>query len=347
MAKKLETRMKRILLYSPVQKRRYFSVMRFYRSDVHVMRAQGCRVLLANTLRRVILERYDSLIGYFYTWSVIAVVLAKLRGRHTVLTGGADEFSGLMQISRRSLLVRRILLMIGILFCDRVAAVSQNDARNIMRAAGPLGRVAGRKIVVAGHPIDVPRELPARFPEKKWQAVTICWMGSEGNVIRKGLIQVVDFIAELDRRGNDLPLLVIGSPGPGTQLLRRAAEAAGIASKIRIVGAATEAQKWELLAQSTVYFQLSQYEGFGVAALEALRCGCVVVHTGNGALEETIGGDGLRVDVSALRELAPTFGNAVTSKLASLRIDSEQFVLDLIQRFSPERRARALLDGAV
>jgi glycosyltransferase involved in cell wall biosynthesis len=140
-----------------------------------------------------------------------------------------------------------------------------------------------------------------------------------------------------------LPLLVIGTPGPGTRLLSEAVQAAGVASQVRIVGAATDAQKWQLLAQSAVYFQLSQYEGFGVAALEALRCGCVVVHTGNGALEETIGRDGMRVDVSSLRQLAPTFREAVTSKLACLSAESERILGRIVQRFSPEQRARALL----
>jgi glycosyltransferase involved in cell wall biosynthesis len=343
LGKGYEATVRKVLLYSPVTRRRLFSLMRFYRSDICAMRAQGCQVLLANSLWRVVSADYDSLVGYFYTWSVIAAMLAKLRGREAVLTGGADQFSGCVHVGRLSVLARRALLAIAVVVCDRLVLVSQNDVCNVTKAAGPFGRIAASKIVVAGHPIDEPSGLPRRFSDKTWQAVTICWMGSEGNVVRKGLIAAVELIAELRRLGDDLPLLVIGTPGPGTRLLSEAVQAAGVASQVRIVGAATDARKWQLLAQSAVYFQLSQYEGFGVAALEALRCGCVVVHTGNGALEETIGRDGMRVDVSSLRQLAPTFREAVTSKLACLSAESERILGGIVQRFSPERRARALL----
>jgi glycosyltransferase involved in cell wall biosynthesis len=334
---------RKVLLYSPVAKRRYFSVMRFYRTDISAMREQGWRVLLANKLGRVFAADYELMVGYFYTWSIFAVILAKLRGRGAVLTGGADEFSGKMAVGRFSMLVRRILMGVAIVFCDRLVLVSQNDTRNILDAVGPLKKLAARKIVIAGHPIDEPAGLPTQFPDKTWQAVTICWMGSEGNVLRKGLLTAVELVAELKRLGDELPLLIIGTPGPGTRLVNEALAASGMGLHVTLMGAVSDAQKWQLLSRSAVYLQFSQYEGFGVAALEALRSGCVVVHTGSGGLAETIGQDGLQVDASAVRQLAPTFREAVMAKLASLRAESEGILSNLAQRFSPEQRARALL----
>lgn len=46
--------------------------------------------------------------------------------------------------------------------------------------------------------------------------------------------------------------------------------------------------KISILKSSQYYFQLSQYEGFGLAALEALCAGNIIIHSGKGGLSNPI-----------------------------------------------------------
>jgi glycosyltransferase involved in cell wall biosynthesis len=65
-----------------------------------------------------------------------------------------------------------------------------------------------------------------------------------------------------------------------------------------------------LLKRSKYYFQLSEYEGFGIGALEALASGNIVFHSGVGGLKEGMGPHGMLVkDTSDFMQIGKQFFN--------------------------------------
>jgi glycosyltransferase involved in cell wall biosynthesis len=123
-------------------------------------------------------------------------------------------------------------------------------------------------------------------------------MGRTENVIRKGVIEAIDVFGELSTRDPGWRMLIIGPTGEGSAMVLRHAEEAGLSSQVSLTGRVSEATKLQLLAKAQVYLQLSRYEGFGIAAIEALGRDCVVVHSGAGGLREAVGAHGILWDAA-------------------------------------------------
>jgi glycosyltransferase involved in cell wall biosynthesis len=335
--------MTKIMLFSRVGSPRLFSRMGFYRADVEALRQQGALVLLGSTLNSVAFRRFDALLAYFYTWGSLAAVLARLRGRRVVLTGGADEFSNDAASCGLKGLWRRAMLWCGLLAAHRVLLPSASDRENIRRHCRPIGWLVDRKLLIAPHPL--PRAGCMRSPAaREWRAVTICWMGTVANVERKGIPATLRAIAKLRRSGDPMPLDIIGTTGPGTAHVEALVAALGLGDLVSIRGAVSENDKWGFLQSAEVYFQLSTYEGFGVAALEALSASCVVVHTGKGGLRETLGDDGIRLtpaQVSGDRSFEG-LGDLIRGKRAELAGRASAIQSRLVETYSLPSRGRAL-----
>src|SRR5690606_7435955 len=80
----------------------------------------------------------------------------------------------------------------------------------------------------------------------------------------------------------------------------------GVANQIRYAGYVTEDEKLTLLRNSRFYVQLSEYEGFGIGALEGLAQGCQVIHTNVGGLRDTVGDYGFVLTREAVRDFDPS-----------------------------------------
>ena len=114
---------------------------------------------------------------------------------------------------------------------------------------------------------------------------------------RKNLVRLIDAYAELRRRGTtDRPLVLAGGRGWGDEMIVRRAQEAGVEESVRFVGFVPEHEMplWYNAADLFVY--PSEYEGFGLPALEALACGTPVVASNRSSLPEVVGDAGVLVD---------------------------------------------------
>jgi glycosyltransferase involved in cell wall biosynthesis len=140
---------------------------------------------------------------------------------------------------------------------------------------------------------------------------------------------------ELPEYTNSL-LYVIGKTGEGTKYLEEIVEEQGIADVVKFTGSIEEQEKIEYLKKAKHYFQLSKYEGFGVAALEALCAKCIVIHSGRGGLSNPIYENGIRIDVD--KPIEEMF-EELKSKLASFEAEKlEKGCLEVCNRYDNERR---------
>jgi N-acetyl-alpha-D-glucosaminyl L-malate synthase BshA len=162
--------------------------------------------------------------------------------------------------------------------------------------------------------------------------------------------RVVDAFAHV-ARAMPATLVMIGD-GPDRGACEARARKLRIADRVRFLGAQTDVE--HLLPAADVFLLPSEYESFGLAALEAMACGVVPIATRAGGLPEVIrdGVDGLLVDdadegamgrraLELLGDEARLAAMGTAARAAAL----ERFGRDgVVARY--EAVYRALLDGS-
>ncbi len=108
-------------------------------------------------------------------------------------------------------------------------------------------------------------------------------------VAAEGIYLILEAMVRLRKLGMAPRLTVVGA-GPEETFLRHAAVVMGLATQTDFVGPKQGEELAELLNTHRILLAPSMWrEPFGVVALEGVACGCVVVGSAGGGLEDAIG----------------------------------------------------------
>jgi glycosyltransferase involved in cell wall biosynthesis len=158
-------------------------------------------------------------------------------------------------------------------------------------------------------------------------------------VAHKNLAALQEVATALERRG--MALAIVG--GSNAEVFQ-GTRIGGLAE--RRLGRATDAELRALYESAACLLFPSRYEGFGLPPVEAMACGCPVLASRGGAVEEICGGDALYFDsgdrgsiITAMERLLDETGLAATLRTrgrvraASLSWDASARVLaDIVRR---------------
>jgi len=112
----------------------------------------------------------------------------------------------------------------------------------------------------------------------------------------KGVTDLISALGHLARKGMFPKLTIIGD-GPERSVVEKQINELGLSGQIGLAGTKRGRDLAKLVARHRVMAVPSRWaEPFGVAALEGIACGCVVVGTNLGGLPEAIGPCGITVD---------------------------------------------------
>lgn len=286
---------KRILFYSTVSDKSLFQTQRFYAIDISLLENLGFEVCLTNRIFSFLrFWTYDTAFIYFYKYGFFAGLLSRVFFKKVFFTGGIDELERSVSTGRKYLLQ---ILFFGLCYwvSTRCIIVSQSDFNNIRKIY--RGKLC-RKLIYSQHTIEG-CQFETSLEKKENIFSTIGWMGMKNNVVRKGMDRALGLFAFLLKQKEflDYKLIVVGGNGEGTDYLESICDDLKIKGRVEFTGAIDEADKIDILKRSKFYFQLSVYEGFGIAALEALAAKNIVIHSGNGGLRDTIRDYGVKVDL--------------------------------------------------
>jgi glycosyltransferase involved in cell wall biosynthesis len=259
------------------------------------------KVLVTNRLEDVRTWDYDGVVSYFYSYSAFVAFRARLRGKPVVATGGGEQVFRSMAPSLLTYLGRVMLFWMTLLFVNRILATSSTDYQRMRR----LGWFRRSAIELGFHSAEVVDRLDrAHFGNARaaGSMVTICGMDTAENMRRKGLFRAFELLARTRRRIPDARLTVIGRT-TCVELAREEAARLGCADAIDFVGYVSDEAKVDILRASRYYVQLSEYEGFGIGALEALALGCEVVHSNVGGLRDSVADYGVVLPGGEPRDL--------------------------------------------
>ncbi len=158
----------------------------------------------------------------------------------------------------------------------------------------------------------------------------------------KGVDLLIEAMAELRDQGLHPRLTIIGS-GPEETSLRKLSRERQLEDQIEFVGARKPAEISRLLNAHQILVVPSRWpEPFGIVALEAIACGCVVAASQAGGLPQAVGPCGLTFTIADRQELAQTLRTLLTQpELRSrLILHAERH----LRQFEPEVVAGKYLD---
>jgi glycosyltransferase involved in cell wall biosynthesis len=192
------------------------------------------------------------------------------------------------QFSRKTRLQRAVSYRIGYREADAILCIS-NRTRNDLLAAHPYLR--HRRVVAAQLGAD---HVLSWAPPEEQAAPYALAFGQWGN---KNVGLVLNAWALLRRQGADvLPLVVVGLPADARVETEAAVRARGLGDIVQVRPWLSTAEFQRTFTSASLVVFPSDFEGFGLPALEALRLGIPVVVTPDTALLEVTGGHATVMD---------------------------------------------------
>ena len=159
----------------------------------------------------------------------------------------------------------------------------------------------------------------------------------------KGMDLVIPAFAEVRRRFPDVRLLVVGD-GSLRGSMEQQAQELGCADAVTWAGRQPQESLPQYYGEMDIVLMPSRSEGFGLTAIEAMACGCVVVASDVGGLPEVVR-DGVCGLLHRTEDIAD-----MASKVCSLIASPEHCrtmqknALQHVQKFSFQRYASAVCD---
>jgi len=312
----------RILFYSSVKSKRMFSVQGFYRTDIQILKENGYSILLSNHFWDFFFFwEYDIAFIYFYRYGLLPAIISKVFRKKVFFTGGIDDLC-LQYAGKKRYTIQKYFFKLCNLFSNASIIVSNDDLKNIELL---YKRRIPNNLKICFHAIDF-EAYKYNFIEKKRKIITtVAWMLKKENVYRKGVDKTIFILEALKKIDDEWKLRIIGPKGGGSVLIERIIKEKGLEKSVIITGGIPEIEKIKFLKESLVYLQLSDYEGFGIAAIEGLASGNIVFHSGKGGLKDGISHFGIEVeDISNFLDIA----NLINLKI---HFDSNQKYEDFIK----------------
>jgi len=281
---------KRVLFYSSVNDKKLFVTTGFYSTDIQILQDLGLSVNLTNSFNDFLkFWQYDIAFIYFWTKGIVPAIIGKIFRKKVIFTGGLDSLDRGYNISISDYNLKKVFFKLCTCCSDANIIVSSSDLKNIEKTGYNF-----KKIYLIPHVIDFERYAYNGTPKKN-VITTIVWMGKIENVKRKGVDRLLYVFNELIKKNDDLKVFIIGSPGEGSDYLKNIVRQMNIESRVIFTGRIDENEKIKYLQDSKYYLQLSEYEGFGIAAIEALAAGNIVIHSGRGGLADAIDSFGVLI----------------------------------------------------
>ena len=120
----------------------------------------------------------------------------------------------------------------------------------------------------------------------------------------KNHVRLIQAFNEFKRETKSSWNLVLGGADwNGAEVIHEAIVASPVRSDIKTLGFVPDADLPRLYQAADAFVYPSLYEGFGMPPVEAMACGCPVISSGRGSLEEVVGDAARIVDPESVMEM--------------------------------------------
>lgn len=179
-----------------------------------------------------------------------------------------------------------------------------------------------------------------RIPADKKYVFSLCSLGERKNLIRA----VKTFLRFADKNKVDDIVFVLGGACLVDFMKKLEAELKDLgknADKIIRAGYVDDADLPALYSGAEWFVYTSQYEGFGLPPLEAMKCGCPVITSNNSSLPEVVGDAGIMIDWDSDEQHVKAYEQYYFDD--NLRRENAAKGLDRAKEFSWEKTANLMI----
>lgn len=298
------------------------------------MRQLGFDVKVTNKIKDAWTEDYDGFFCFFFRKGVLPAYFAKIRGKKVFFTGGLDSLEKTMTTT--SDFLRQVVTF---KLCRWIADYCLIESTSDMRNINKICLIKNHKnLCYAPQAIDIDN-YNCKLADKDKLFSTICWQGTEGNVKRKGVDKALFCFKKLhdDKRFADYKFIIMGRKDAGTPFLEKLIDDLGLNENVILTGEVSEEKKLNVLKHSKYFFQLSSYEGFGLAALEAIASKCIPIHSKRGGLADTLADYGVVYDINKFDGTLGSIDSDIADRLFSIKDEDVEKIHTRIEETFDEK----------
>ncbi len=289
--------MAKIVFFCRVERDKLETV-EFYRQDIDVLRTLGHEIIICTNYYEIPRD-FDAIFIWWWSYALWPVLLSRMLKKPSIITGTfnfrfPDNFKGIDYFKRpywQRLLIRQAACMCTLnLFVNEVE----------MKACSEYFKLKNGRYFPHILHSDYMR---GAGEQREMTLLNIAWSG-KGNLIRKGIPELLNAIRILKDEGIKVHLNLAGHKGDGVDDLFGLIKRLDISRETTYLGEIAREDKIKLLRKCEIYVQPSHYEGFGVAIAEAMGCGACVIVCDVGAVREVVGDCGLYVSTNSPEGIA-------------------------------------------
>jgi glycosyltransferase involved in cell wall biosynthesis len=263
--------------------------------------------------------------NYLWMWGPVAEVLGL-----PILTTGVFDLA----VDRTWPGWKRRIKHWGVRRSDRHLFISQDELASVPAELRlPPERVAYSPLAVD---CEVYRPGPPRPGSGPLTLLNIAWQRLT-NLRRKKVFELLEAFALFRAEHLAARLILAGPPEDGLLALRERAAALEVTDAVLFPGELTREEKVRHMQECSLYCQVSEYEGFGLAIAEAMACGAPVLVSRKGAVPEVVGDCGAYVESLTPQAIKEGLDLFLAERPARIELAREG-VLRTRARFSIERR---------
>ena len=314
-----------VCFFARVADRSVLDRVEFYAQDLQILSDLGLRVHVVT--RVTALRPADVFFTWWWTWAFFPVAFANSLGRPSIVTGVFDgwRFPERPVLHQRMMRAALGMATANVFLSDFEMADTCRRARVTNPHCSPL----------ATYTDFFKPSCTQRSPETVFSVIS----NGATNAKRKCAPELLEAAAMIAEVIPGVRFAIAGDQGSLRPHLEQLARSLGISENVHFLGTVSRAEKHRLMSTCAVYLQPSQYEGFGLAILEAMSCGAPVVASSAGAVPEVAGnairyGDGHAPDKIATAVLDVLGDDAARSAMsaASRSRAVEHFTFDRRRR---------------
>ena len=287
------------------------------------------KLMLLSRLFSMFARNEVQLIVMFFSpplYAPFVVTLAKLfRIKVVVITGGYDTtYVPVIDWGEMKTWWKRVAQRYALSLVDLVLPFSDFSKEDLLKYARP------KRIRTLYFGVDTERFKPAG--KKEPLILTVCFQVNASTLIQKGIRTMIESARSIPEAR-----FIVNGQVSDDEVMREARRTAP-SNVIFNDKFTTDEELLQLYQRAQVYVQVSAHEGFGIANIEAMACGCISVVTNTTALPEVVGDAGFFVQFNDV----PATTDAIRKALQSPELGKKARAR-ILEHFTPDTREKPFL----